>query len=664
MSLENSPSFLLNFSEWDVNGENGHFYRFKSFRLDVEERRLLQHNTKVMLTPKAFDVLAVLVERSGHLVEKHELLRIVWADSFVEEANIARIIHTLRKALGDDGNGNKFIETVPKKGYRFVTKVNTHCKSSEPKTENDGQNAAKSVGMRIAAESPVPSSAEGKTIREPVIIPKDSARILLFTAGLVCGFLLFLILITDYPSLSVQPAASLPKVKTIAVLPLKPVNAADRDEIYEIGIADSLIQRISSIKGFVVRPLSATRKYAGIEQDALAAGREQQVDYVITADYQLADGKVRVAARLFNVANGVIENTYQGEKSVQDVFAMQDAVAGELGNVLLERSATAASLPAIRRGTTNEEAYRLYLLGKSLTARRNPEDTAKAIDYFEQAIRLDPNFARAYSAKAQAFITAGIIGSGFPREEFEKAKTAVTRALELDGNLGEGYRVLGDLKHIYEWDSAGAEKAWRRGFEREPHAESRYPGYLAMSGRFDEALAAIETMLAADPNSLALQRDRGLILYLARRYDEAIVQLKRVLELDENYAHARGVLKQAYEMKGDQAGAYEEFIKLQKRANPAHLALYQKLYETAGWQAVKHKWLAMEKKNENKPAANYYRLARLSALLGKKEQAFGYLHKSVEKRQGQLRMLKVEPYFDSLRDDARFHELVRRVGLS
>ncbi len=454
--------------------------------------------------------------------------------------------------------------------------------------------------------------------------------------------------------------------KSIAVLPLKPINTANRDEIYEIGIADSLILKLGSIKGFIVRPLSATRKYADIEQDPLAAGKEQQVDYVLASNYQLAGGKIRVTSQLFNVASGQIEETYKSEKDAGDVFAMQDAIAGEVGNILLARFATTSNSPMAKRGTSNEEAYRLYLQGRSLTYNRKAVAARKAVEYFEQAIRLDPNFAQAYSGMAHAFITSGNLGGGLPRVEYEKAKEAVTKALELDNNLAEGYAVLGELKFTYEWDFAGAEKDLLRAIELEPNsdlAHERYAFCLSVRGRFDEAIAEAKMAQEINPNSLQHQQVDGVILYLARRYDEAITQLRRVIEVDENHPTAYGWLLLACEMKGDDVQAYEWFLKSQKQTNPERIEFYQNAYETSGWRGVRQQFFELQKLNEQKPSANYFAMARQCALLGEKEQAFEYLNKAVEKRQGQMTMLNVEPAFDNLRDDPRFDELVKRVGL-
>ena len=676
MSLENYPSFLLNLSRCEMNGEEKHFYRFMSYRLYVEERQLLNNGKSVALTPKAFDVLAALVERNGRLVEKDELLRIVWADSFVEEANVARIVHTLRKILGEDENGNKFIETVAKKGYRFVAEVNevrepTAQKSADSKEDfsSIAENLTEATTAEKSFEDEFQISSSLTEIDEAAAPlsknPIHTTRIVLFTIGFLSAvFLIFLLSFNFQPNSSDNPN----KVKSIAILPFKPINTANRDEIYEVGIADSLILKLGSLKELVVRPLSATRKYADVGQDALAAGREQQVDYILASNYQLANGKIRVTAQLFNVNNGQIEETYKSEKDAGDLFNMQDAIAGEIGNLLSRRFATASGNSKIAPGTTNEEAYRLYLQGRNLTHNRAVEHTRKAVEYFEQAIKLDPNFALAYSGMAHAFIASGNLGGDLPPVEFEKARTAVTRALELDNNLAEAYAVSGELKFNYEWDFAAAEKDLLRAIELEPNsdlAHKEYAWYLAAMGRFNEAIAEAKTSQEINPGSIAVQQNFGRILYLARRYDEAIIQFKQIVEAKGGSSEVYyGYLWLVNEMKGDTAQAYKWFMEYQKQNFPENVQLYQKAYETLGWHGVRQKFFTVQKLNEHKPSANLYAMARQCALLGEKKQAFEYLNKAIEKRQGQLVQLNVEPSFDILHDDPLFEEMVRRLGFN
>ena len=666
MSLGNFPDFFLNFSGRKMNGEMNHSYRFKSFRLDVADRRLFRNSVPVSLEPKVFDVLVALVERGGHLVEKEALLRTVWADSFVEETNVARAIYTLRKTLGEDGNGNKFIETVPKKGYRFIPEITLVPAPEKPKTKNRNENApiaaqefSSSDLDEFSDKADLQNPADGETAAPPFTKPNQKRRIILFAGGLLVA--VFLILLGFF---YFRPgAANLNTVKSIAVLPVKPINAGIRDELYEIGIAESIIHRLSATKSFYVRPLSATRQYTDLAHDPIAAGREQKTDYVLSSNYQLAEGKIRVTAQLFNVATGQIEETYKSEKDASSVFAAQDAISSEIGNILFARFDAVANKTVQKLGTTNEEAYRFYLQGKNLTAKRSPSDAQKAIEYFEQAVRIDPNFASAYASMAYAYRASGTLGGGFPREQFEKAKEAVNKALELDSNLAEAYAVRGDLRPRYERDWAGAESDLLRAVELEPNndlAHAIYADFLVQRySRFDEALAEIETALAINPGSLAHLRDRGRIFYFARRYDEAIVELKRVLEIDKNFNTAYGWLWRAYAMKGDDAGAYEYFIK--NRANADYIEPLQKAYETVGWQGLLRKRIELQKLDEQKPH-NYYEMATCSAMTGEKEQALEYMNKAIEKGQSQIVMFNIEPAFDSLRDDPRYRDLMKRIG--
>jgi serine/threonine-protein kinase len=328
--------------------------------------------------------------------------------------------------------------------------------------------------------------------------------------------------------------------KSIAVLPLKPINTANRDEIYEIGIADSLIHRLGSMKGFVVRPLSATRKYADINQDSLAAGREQQTDYVLASNYQLAGGKIRVTSQLFNIANGQIEETYKSEKDAADIFAMQDAIAGEVGNILSARFAVTSSSLTAKRGTTNEEAYRLYLQGTYLYDKRTPADAQKAVEIFEQAVRLDPNYAQAWAGKAYAHRSvANFTRSVDIHEEHRKSIEAINQALALDAGSADAYSALCENKMYYEWDFDGAERACKRAIELNSdssQAHQSYSRYLMSRGRHDEAIAEVKTAIDLEPASLFNQRNYGDALHYARRYTEAVAQYERMIAMDENYA--------------------------------------------------------------------------------------------------------------------------------
>jgi DNA-binding winged helix-turn-helix (wHTH) protein/tetratricopeptide (TPR) repeat protein len=675
-------------------------YEFGDFRLDVTEHFMakISDGEHIQISEKTFETLCVLVRNAGHLVNKNELLNQVWAESFVEENNLNKAIHAIRRALSEKSGEQKYIETVKKHGFRFVAEVRRihseeiadavlkdnefHSKKNgnsfaefpqlvkQTETRKSGAVVALADWRRETVETieQIPQiSAAGKgdltkqtgeihlvsTYRKDESKNPTKQRLWFFSiAVFLIGAIAF-----GYFFYGGKKNLDNDGKKTIAVLPLKPINSTNRDDLYELGIADSLILRFGSIKGITVQPLSATRKYADIERDPITAGKEQQADYVLASNYQLANGKIKITAQLINVANGQIEETYKSEKDSSNIFATQDAIASEVGNIILARFSTTGNSPMAKRGTINEEAYRLYLQGKNLIMQRTAEDSRRSVAYLEQAIRLDPNFARSYSGLALAYNLSG---------EYEKAKASVEKALELDNNLSEAYAVRGSVNIMNGWDFPQAEKDLLRALELEPNndlAHWLYGLFLGYRGRFDEGIREVETALMISPGTVVYIRDRARILFYARRYDEAIVEYKRALETDEGFGMVWNQLWMSYEMNGDYAMAYETFIKQQEKFKDEHLEDYKKAYAAAGWQGVKRKHLELSKLDENEPGTNFYGIARQCAMLGEKEQAFTYLNKSFEKHEYQMVLMYVEPRFDSLRDDPRFDELVKRVGL-
>ncbi|HEV2830316.1 MAG TPA: protein kinase [Pyrinomonadaceae bacterium] len=455
--------------------------------------------------------------------------------------------------------------------------------------------------------------------------------------------------------------------QSLAVLPLKPINVANRDEIYEIGIADALINRLGSTKGLVVRPLNATRRYADVGQDPLAAGKEQQVDYVLVSNYQLAAGKIRITAQLLDVISGQIEETYKSEKDASDVFAMQDAIASEIGNLLQARFATPSSTQAAKRGTSNEEAYLHYLQGMYLLDKESTADAKRAIELFDKALSIDSDYAKAWAGKARAHCSFAHWGGSSPDAEFAKAKPAIGQALALDNNLPEAYGVLGIIKADYDWNFAESERQFLRAIEIAPDSDNVYRWYamrLAGKGRSEEAISRIKTAIDLNPNSLFHQIVYARILYFARRYDDAITQLQRVIEMDSSRPVAYSLLWRSYHQKGDYSRAYESFMRFQQliQTKDEGLKNYETSYAKSGWQGVLLRNIEILKAN-NAKGSYAYNISVLSALLGQREQSLRYLNDAVKNRSLDIASINGDPGLDSLRDDPRFAELVRRVEI-
>jgi serine/threonine-protein kinase len=484
-------------------------------------------------------------------------------------------------------------------------------------------------------------------------------------SAFVLGTLLVGVTAIFYYSLySPKTASSADSRRSIAVLPLKPINTANRDEIYEIGIADSLIHKINSMKSIMARPLSATRKYADIAQDPLAAGREQQVDYVLASNYQLTGGKIRITAQLFNVASGQVEETYQSEKDAGDVFAMQDAIAGEVGNKLLARFATTSTSPTAKRGTMSKDAYRLYLQGMYLYDRRTVADAQQAVGLLEQSIQFDPNFARAWSLKAHAHRSLGNFG-GDTHEEYKRSIEAINRALALDENLADAHSALCENKFFYEWDFDGAERECKRAIELDAisaRAHDIYSRFLYSRGRFDEAIAESETAIDLEPTALFIQRNYGISLFYARRYTEAVNQFKRVSEIDPNFVATYAWLVPALNVQGNKEEGFEWFMKWQAvlKADQETLQGYKTAYQTSGWRGVGRERV---KRFDERKIRSYFLEACLTVLTGDKDKAFEYLEKSYQRREWGMSSLLVDPSLDALRSDPRFDDLIRRVQL-
>ena len=662
---------------------------FGGFRFDVKEHRLLNSDgDRVQISEKAFATLAMLVCKAGSLVTKEELLNEVWPDLFIEENNLHKSVHAIRRALGEKPGEQIFIETVKKHGFRFVAEVR-RINLNQAKNGNGRNGAAPRIPSTVYEFPRVADKADLHEFGEvipftalpnhllnlPAVsvelkeaesqigarIKREPRRLaILALAAIAIGTVAL-----GYYFYSNRTITGANPKKSIAVLPSRPINSANRDELYEMGIADSLIARFSSTKTVNVRPLDAMRGYTGLDQDPLAVGREQKVDYVLASNYQLADGRIKFTAQLINVASGETEETHQTEKDATDLFAMQQAISNDVGNVMLARFKVASTITGTKLGTNNREAYLQYLYGKNLTNQRSEEDAIRAIGYYERAIELDPNFARAYAGMARAYLILGYLGGLSPEAGKEKAKNAVEKAFELDGNLADAYVARADLKLKSSRGITEVEKDLLRALEIEPGNDAAHWFYslmLAYRGRLDEAMEEIDTTLAISPGTLMYLRDRGRYLYYARRYDEAIAQLERVIELDEGFRSAWGWLWVAYELKGDYAAAYRTFINWQKLSDPDQVEIYLKAYETEGWQAVRRKFVEVEKLDEHKPNANFMSIARQYALLGEKEEAFEYLNKMVEKRHWRMVMLNIDPCYDSLRDDPRYGQILKRAG--
>jgi DNA-binding winged helix-turn-helix (wHTH) protein/TolB-like protein len=400
-------------------------YDFGPFHLDPVERRLLRHDQPVALTPKCFDLLVMFVENSGHLLGKDELLERLWPDQFVEEANLSFNISSLRKALGEGQNGEHFIETVPKKGFRFVAQAD-ECWDDHPQLTK-GAGRATTEQIEVGQRS-LPSHSMA-TARFP-----PSLKVIV---GLITAIALMYL---GYGLWARRAESPVPKpARTIAVLPFTPLSTGSRDESLEMGMAETLINKLSSINQLVVRPISCVRKYADVQQDPIKAGQDVQVEAVLDGSILKVGDQVRVTARLINVKTGAAIWADQFDAGFTDILKVLDSISERVTQALTLSLSGEERDNLNKHYTDNPEAFQLFLQGQYLFIKQTgdrADNLRKALDYYQQEVEADPKFARAYIGIAEFYIS-----ERSPKtpswERLLKAKAAVARALELDSSLDE-----------------------------------------------------------------------------------------------------------------------------------------------------------------------------------------------------------------------------------
>jgi DNA-binding winged helix-turn-helix (wHTH) protein/TolB-like protein len=470
-----------------------YFYEFGDFRLNVADRVLLRSDEVVKLMPKTIETLLILTQRKGQVVGKEELLQALWPDVVVEENNLSQHISALRKALGQDNNGNKFIETVPRRGYRFVAEVREVI---EPEAAVITpvqlgfvavQCEAPPAGATEVVTGPSARSAAGLRRRRWWLLAGPGLLFVLGMAWLLVG--------QQWLKL-VQPS-EIAEVKSIAVLPFKFLQsqAGEEEQGLGVGIADNLINRLGRLSQLVVRPVRAVSRYADTQHDPLVAGRELRVDAVLDGGVQRAKERLRVSVRLLRVKDGKTLWADQFDGQFNDIFAVQDWIANRIIRALALELTKQQRDRLARRYTANVAAWQAYTKGRYFWNQRTVPALGKAIEHFEQAVKEDQHYALAHSGLADAWVLLGVFNGVPPQEAAAKAGVAARRALELDEEIAEAHASLAVLKAWYEWEWVGAEQEYRRALELNPSYATAHQWHglmLANLGRGQEAIAELK----------------------------------------------------------------------------------------------------------------------------------------------------------------------------
>jgi len=631
--------------------------RFGTYEVSLQSGEVRKSGLRIRVQQQPMKLLQILLERPGEVVTREELRSRVWTDEsfgdFDQAVNIA--IAKLRNALGDSAENPRFIETLPKRGYRFIADVSVVDTDARPKkpgstagdvpTHKDNEEKLQSARLEVAPE------------RRP------------WPARWIIAALALLL---SVPILSVwllRSRGSAPTgIRSLAVLPLENLSGDAGQNYFADGMTDELITDLAQISALRVISRTSVMAYKGARKPLPQIARELNVDAVVEGSVLRSGDQVRITAQLIEAATDkhLWSRSYEGE--LRDTLALQSRVASAIADQI-RINLTPQEQAALKNvKVVNPQAYESYLKGRFFWNKRTADGLKVALAYFNQAIEEDPRYAPAYSGLADTYALLGDWQYAVmtPKEVYPKAKAAAIKALELDSALGEAHNSLAFVLDGFDWDFDAAGKEFHRGIELNPGyatAHHWYAWHLSLLGRYDEAIAEMKKAENLDPLSLIINADLAELLVLAHANDESIEQSRKTIEMDPNFALAHNQLAQAYLQKH----LYDEAVaELQKAVqlsggSPTCIANLARAYAISGKRDETKRLLSDLKQRSNPNHSYAAEIAMIYASLGDKDQAMNWLEKGYDERFNPGVLLR--PGFDPLRSDSRFQNLVHRIGL-
>jgi TolB-like protein/DNA-binding winged helix-turn-helix (wHTH) protein/Tfp pilus assembly protein PilF len=625
---------------------------FGVFEADFHSQELRKNGVKVRIQDLPFRALKLLLSRPNGVVTREEFRLTLWpGDVFVDfDLGIRSAIKRLRDALGDSAENPIFVETVDRRGYRWIAP--THV---EPPPE--ATVGADLEALDLAAAGPAPAPVDKwDWIRNWKIAG------LVVAAAFALGALgvLSLVLIRRHTS-----------ADSIAVLPFANGSGDANTDYLSDGITESLIGNLAHVPHLKVKSRSSVFRYKGKDVDAQKAGNELGVPALVSGRVTSRGDSIEVSAELIDVRDNtaIWEHQYSGKSA--DIVSLQMQIAGDIAGKLRSKLSSAEKQQVTRQGTQNPEAYDLYLKGRYAWNIRTYSELKNAISYFNQAIAKDPSYALAYSGLADAYSVLPNYW-GAPSESFPKSNAAARKALELDPTLAHPHAVLGVNETQYDWDFAGGEAEFKKALELDPNDASAHQWYAEsldrIGSRQQEALAEINRARQLDPQSPVIARELGGILLTAGQYEQSIAVCQKLAYDDPAFAIAHDCLAKAYWAKRMYPQVIEEFrINSQLSGSPEDAGLADALdqgFRSAGWKGALTKAIAFREAQRIKAGySSAEEIAQLYADLGDKDQAFRWLNVAYQEHDWLLIGLKTFIPLAPLRSDPRFAELVGKIGL-
>ena len=647
--------------------------RFGVFEADLAAGDLRKHGLRLKLSEQPFQILAMLLARPGEIVSREELRERLWpSDTFVDfDHGLNNAVMRLREVLGDSSEHPRFIETLPRRGYRFIAPVERPNDNMGIAVPGSGAGSSSVVMSAAPSSGPVLAGPDQTAViaAAPPHRRFSISRIVLLAAAVLAGSVLISAIAVHYVRGVDASKGKMNRSNSLVVLPLENLSGDKDQEYFADGMTDDLIANLAKIRSLRVVSRSTAMAYKGTHKPVSQIAAELNVDAVVEGTVMRVGSRVRITAELVQVSTDqhLWADTY--ESPIGDVLALQNRVSSAIVDEIRINLTKEDKERLAKKPSVSPEAYEEYLKGRYYWNKRSTEGFVKAIGYFEDATRRDPQYALAYAGLADCYGIAGatIYGTLPTAEAAPKAKAAATRALEIDPSLAEAVTSLATAKFNYDWDWTGAAEGFQRAIQmdsRYPTAYQRYSLYLSAMGRPDDSFEQIKKARDLDPLSVNINVSFGWRLYLAREYDRSIAQLRDALELDPNYVWARLNLGQAYEQKGEYNVAIQEFqraVELEP-SSPLTISALAHAYGRSGNHAEAAKLLADLQARSRKQYVSPYYIAIVYLGLGKNELALDWLERAYVDRSNGLVFLKVEPELDPLRSNSRFLALQAKMN--
>jgi TolB-like protein/DNA-binding winged helix-turn-helix (wHTH) protein/Tfp pilus assembly protein PilF len=637
--------------------------RFGVFEVDLKTCELRKHGLRLKLSEQPFQVLVVLLERPGEIVTREELRARLWqGDTFVDfDHGLNNGVMRLREVLGDSSENPRFVETVPRRGYRFIAPVE-EAFAATPGSSVEGISTSPSRLEMPVSELAEAGSKEASGLH---VVPRRPER--RFLAPVLIVVIALIGIGIAWNQLR-RPAVG-PHNRSLIVLPLENLSGDKDQDYFADGMTDDLIANLAKIRSLRVISRSTAMAYKGTRKPLSQIAKELNVDAVVEGTVLRVGNRIRITAELVQVSTDqhLWADTY--ESQMEDVLALQNRVSSAIVNEIRINLTPEEEERLARNPAVAPEAYENYLKGRYYWNKRSDENLTKAIGYFEEATHQDPRYGLAYAGLSDcyAIISAEIFGTMPAGDAAPKAKAAALRSLQIDPTMAEAETSLATVKFNYDWDWAGAAEGFQQAIQHNPSyatAYQRYSLYLIAMGRSEDSFEQINKARDLDPLSISINFSLGWRLYMARQYDRAIQQLRNTSEMDPSYELPHLVLGMSYAQKGDFAHAIPELRQAVElsRGTPLMVSALANAYGRSGNKPEAEKLLSQLAAESNRQYVSPYYFAVAYVGLGQNETAMDWLERAYADRSNGLVFLKMEPALDSLRQEPRFLALQHKLN--